>query len=165
MTLGRVAITLALVTISLPAGAWSQRMDARVRESAARMANECVAGERHAEFVDRFHGAVMATVAPTMEDYQEKIRRSVVASDNARAAYIGCIQRARAEDRAPKEACSAENEHFLERESTLRSLRSKETYQQFASRTVRPFYLEIKKMSADFPDCDFAKLLRMRPTQ
>ncbi len=129
----------------------------KARESASVLVREC-APARHDEFVDRFERLFTEVVGPPMDDYGAKLTGARDALEKARAGYIGCMKDARDRDLVPKEACAAQHERYLEREATVRALRSPEARESVSRKIAPAFTRALQPLAADFPECDLRKL-------
>jgi hypothetical protein len=157
----RLALAIAVFALAaqaLPPGV----VEAKVRQAASIIARDC-APERHDEFVDRFERTFVETLMPMLELHERKLNRSAAALETARESYIGCIRKAREQDRVPREACAAEGEHFRERDATARTLRSPEVRQELGRAGAPRFARALQPLVADFPQCDLRRLKDIRP--
>jgi hypothetical protein len=150
--------TLLCVALGTPAAhALPPGCPSKATESASFLVRGC-APERHDEFVQRFDAAVARHLTPAFEDHWQKLKRSEAALEAARADYLECVRKAREQDAVPKEACAGPGEHFRERESTLRILRSQEARDALGRRVLPGFVKAMQAIAADFPACDLRKL-------
>ena len=151
------AFALLLGSFALVAHAVPPGTQAFVRESASRLVMEC-APERHDEFVERFERIVLDNVGPTMDEHFAKLKRSRDSMEAAREDYIGCLRDARQRELVLREACAAQHDHFLEREATVRALRSRDTQIVLTRKVALPTTRALMPLARDFPECDLRRL-------
>jgi hypothetical protein len=129
----------------------------KVKKSASRLVLEC-APARHDEFVERFERLFVEVAGPLLDASFAKVQRSREALEKARTDYISCIRDARERDLIPREACAAQHEHFLERESTVRALHSPEGRRSLTREASLAFTRALLPLAKDFPECDLRRL-------
>ena len=157
MSHARHAFAFLLALAAPSTSAVIPQLLANTRESASAIARECAA-DRHDEFVERFQQAVVEYLAPAFDEHAAKIGRSQAALEAASADYIACARKAREEGAVPKEACASRFEHVLERQATVRALRSPQAGEQLANKVTPAFAKAMQALQADFPQCDLRKL-------
>jgi hypothetical protein len=130
----------------------AQEIPAQVKDMVS-----CLTPEQQQAFAKRVLDAVAQVAISATKPHAARFREAQAASDQARAAYIGCIKAAKAADKAPAEECIGAKKAFDDREAELKSPISEAEQQRIAAAMEPEFIRAAEKVLVEFPRCEKQK--------
>lgn len=114
----------------------------------------CLTPEQKEVFKVRFMEAVMKAVTPVLLSRIMRHREAQTASDQARAAYIGCIKTAKSADKVPAEECADKKTAFDDREAVLKAQTSAKDRERIIVELQPELLRAAEKLRAELSSCE-----------